>query len=218
MRNSAPSLIAALFGAASLLAGCWPTELPAQELGRLFLSPAERAALNGLRSFDEISATSVPVAEFEESEELSGTEEEPSKRPDEVYSIEGLLQQGNGTFLVWINGEIVASEDLPGFMEIVRLEDGFWLQVADPSSGRTYLLKPGQILNLTQGELLESYLATVVIESSPEDSEIGAVGDADEAEVTEASDNISAAEESSDPVSEAEELIDSLETVQDVIQ
>ena len=59
---------------------------------------------------------------------------------------------------VWINGHSGSAEQPPGSASVELLESAR-VRVRARSSGRRYVLKPGQVLNATSGQVSEGYQA-----------------------------------------------------------
>lgn len=129
-------------------------EVSAQTVQRLFSTPAQRAQLDRIRSrrdepVVENSGIQLPIIDipfFEEEEVI-----------DIVYAHGGTVQSANGTLTVWLNGKPLAAEDLPANIELLSPFNQGQLRIRNEATGDTFDLKPGQVLNLTRGELLESY-------------------------------------------------------------
>lgn len=154
-------------------------ELHAQELGRLFLRPTERAYLERLRLID---SQLVPIVLDQAEPELEEPAAQPREPEDQIYRHGGTMRRSDGSYTVWLNNLPVEQEQLPGNVELMAPYSRGELRISDPGSGRNYRVKPGQVLNLTQGILLESYQAReagsgtaesgeAVSESSPGDQQ-----------------------------------------------
>lgn len=130
----------------------------AQTLGRLFTSPTQRAQLERLRTQLPSSSETALEPLVEETEpEPAVLDEVASIAPDIVYSLGGALTRSNGAVYVWINNELVDKESLPANMELLQPYARGQVRISDPSHNRTFVVKPGQTLNLTTGQLSEAY-------------------------------------------------------------
>jgi len=151
-------------------------QLSAQSLGRLFSTPAERAELERRRLrttrpelVPDEPQFPVPVVELP----ISFEEE-----PDIIYALGGTVLHGNGSYTVWINNLAVHQQDLPDNIELLSPFSQGQIRIRNQQSGESFDVKPGQVLNLTTGELLESYqvLPPSVDESMAEDLTDSTVG------------------------------------------
>jgi len=128
-----------------------------QSVVRLFSTPAERAQLERQRI--ALYRPDLQPTVVEEEPELS-VELPPlveAEEPDIIYSLGGSVQRSDGLYTVWLNGNAVDQESLPGNMELLQPFQQGRLRIRHPDSGAVFELKPGQVLNLTTGELFESY-------------------------------------------------------------
>lgn len=108
-------------------------DAPAQ-LGRLFFSPEERAALDRLR------AQPGPLG------------------PSRALRFDGVIQQSGRTAVYWINGAIATAQALPG----LHLEPGSRQQLRTPAADprrQAIRIKVGQTLEPGQGRPRERYEA-----------------------------------------------------------
>ncbi len=127
----------------------------AQSVVRLFSTPAERAALERQR-----------LAQYRPDLQPAVTEPEPlidlppllePEVPDVIYRFGGSMQRSDGQYAIWLNGDPIEQDNLPDNMELLQPFAQGRLRVRHPVSGVNYEVKPGQVLNLTTGELFESY-------------------------------------------------------------
>jgi len=128
--------------------------LYAQELGRLFLTPAERAYLERLRLID--NQPELAVAEETESEQRAIP---PADQEDIIFNHGGTMRRSDGSYTVWLNNTALDQAQLPDNVVLLTPYANGQLRISDPNSNRSYRVKPGQVLNLTTGTLQESYLA-----------------------------------------------------------
>lgn len=120
-------------------------------LGRLFSTPAERAALDAARS--ELLADT--GADLESS--LGSDAETVAPIPDISLSLGGSVVRSNGRHTLWLNGDAVDEEDLPPGYRVVRQQFVTALEVK--SDNRVAVIKPGQVLHLRSGRVSEPGLA-----------------------------------------------------------
>lgn len=130
--NRLAPVLATLGLAAGMLAGSQPATALDQQaspaLGRLFMSPEERRALDAGRA--------------------------PYRNPDDPYTaapasntspvlLNGVLRRSAGPAVVWINGQAAGSED--AVVQVRRGPDRHnTVTVFDPADGRSVSLKPGE--------------------------------------------------------------------------
>lgn len=110
-----------------------PLPLEAQELGRLFLTPEQRAALDARRKAripDKPAAA--PVAE------------------SPTTTVDGLVRRQSGRSTVWINGLPNPEGTQPDGSRIAPIGKG---RVAVGDAERSFELKPGQKLHRGSGEV-----------------------------------------------------------------
>lgn len=138
-----------------------PARLSAQSVQRLFSTPEIRAELDRLRF--QI-ATGVVVEE--------PVMEEPVVEPpfsadddaeDVVYILGGTMRRADGSYTVWLNNIAYDQTNLPPDMELLAPYDRGQLVIRDADSGTSYNVKPGQVLNLSTGQLFESYQYQAVL-------------------------------------------------------
>lgn len=147
---------------ASIIAVIWlslvamPSADAQSGLRRLFSTPALRAELDRrrLRELQPGVELVAPIV-IEPFTEVLETGDAPA--PDTIYAIGGSMRRSDGSYTIWINDVATNSSDLPANMELVQPFDQGQIQIRNPETGASFLVKPGQVLNLTQGELIESY-------------------------------------------------------------
>ena len=143
----------------TLLLLCLAQLAPAQELGRLFFSAAERAELDRLRyQRNHPDLTQAVVEVIEELIQTLPLEDEPEETPpDIIYALGGSVRNGNGSYTVWLNNEPINAGLLPDHIELLRPFAAGQVRITNLDTGQGFIVKPGQVLNLTQGRLMESY-------------------------------------------------------------
>jgi hypothetical protein len=118
---------------------------------RLFLTPQVRLELER-RRLGIVDPASQP-----ESSIIETITDFVSQEPevDVVYALGGSLIKDDGTATIWLNGVAVAEHDLPAGVEILQPVSMGKLRI----SGNTqeYIIKPGQVLNLTTGTVYDAY-------------------------------------------------------------
>lgn len=173
-------------GLCLLLAGMIPEADAQSGLRRIFTTPAVRAELDRRRLLasqpgTEVVAPVLPVPVIEDEFES----DEPA--PDTIYAVGGSMRRSDGNYTLWINEVPIDATDLPAHMELLQPYNQGQIRISNPATGASYVVKPGQVLNLTRGELLESYeyrartaAATAlrsVVDGDDADAEASAVDD-----------------------------------------
>lgn len=132
-----------------------PTQLSAQSLQRMFSTPAARAELDRRRLQLESGVV------IEETVEESLIEIPLFTDDDEaveiVYALGGSMRRADGSYTVWINDVAYDQSSLPANMELLSPFSQGKLRIRNSDTGANFDVKPGQVLNLTTGQLYESY-------------------------------------------------------------
>jgi len=143
-----------------------PALLPAQSLQRIFSTPEMRAELDRLR-FQEASGVVIeePVEEpFIDIPTVMINEEK-----ELIYALGGSMRKADGSYTVWVNDVAYDQGNLPENMELLSPFSQGQLRIRDSGSGANYDVKPGQVLNLTTGQLYESYQYQAVLDTAAQD-------------------------------------------------
>lgn len=129
--------------AAAAAAGPAPA---AEELGRLFFTPAQRASLDVARS--QRARTTLANER---------TEQDAAPVPQTI-TYGGLVRRSDGRTTVWINNQAVREREPAGGGAIVsRIRPDGSITLQAPQSGRSYDLKPGQSVELLSGTVEEGF-------------------------------------------------------------
>lgn len=132
----------------------------AQSLKRLFTTAQQREELDRLRTGVELPDLVEDVLEqISAAGELLQSQRE--QQPDIVYALKGIVRHSDDRYTVWLNDQTLEQRDLPANMAILYSSSQYRLQVHKPETSETFELRPGQVLNLTRGQLLESYQVIV---------------------------------------------------------
>jgi hypothetical protein len=129
----------------------------AEPLGRLFLDPTERAALEHARR----AANAPPQVVTPEPEVVSGPDftalEPPAPRPS--IALDGYVTRGDGKTTVWINGVNSYDGDISAFaLDSGRTGvQGNGVRIARDYDTTPLTLKPGQSYDPQTGRLTEIY-------------------------------------------------------------
>jgi hypothetical protein len=121
-------------------------------MGLLFTSPEEREYLDYLRE-DFLERTASQGFDIQ-------TEEIPQIEAEEIeqnveFHLDAIITNQDGSHTIWLNGSAVREFDLPDQVDLVHRSGRDMLQIS--TSTATYLLKPGQTVNLSTGDLWESF-------------------------------------------------------------
>ena len=117
---------------------------PAEPLGRLFFTPAQRASLDIARSRRARN-------------ELSSEKSEEAAPAAQSITYGGMVRRSDGKSTIWINGRpFNESEQTSGpVVGRIRQDGGILLQL--PQSSRSVELKVGQTVELLSGTIEEGY-------------------------------------------------------------
>ena len=164
-------IICLTFGAIIGLSASVPAQLYGQSVQRLFSTPAARAELDR-RRFQIASGIVIeqPTANERFPEVPVVTDEEV----DVIYAIGGTLRRADGSYTVWINNTAYDQESLPAHMEMLSPYSQGQLLIRDTTSGASFRVKPGQVLNLSTGDLYESYQYQQIVAAAAEAARIAA--------------------------------------------
>lgn len=128
----------------------------AQSLQRLFTTQAQRAELDRRRALIAPPEQLVETAQPEPERQAIAILVE-LLADDVVYALQGIVQRSNGDYTVWLNNEAIDRDKLPENMELIFFNSQRRLRIRKPGTTESFEMMPGQVLNLTQGLLLESY-------------------------------------------------------------
>lgn len=130
----------------------------AQSLQRLFTTQAQRVELDRRRALIAPPEQLVETAQPEPERQAIAILVE-LLADDVVYALQGIVQRSNGDYTVWLNNEAIDRDKLPENMELTFFNSQRRLRIHKPGTTESFEMMPGQVLNLTQGLLLESYQA-----------------------------------------------------------
>lgn len=139
------------------------TPVAAQLTGTLFTSPAQREYLDYLRQ-DFLASSSERGFDITEAEipEIPTAVAEAEAAGPEVYTLGGIVSLRDGTQRIWLNGKALSEAELPPEADLVR--DNGMLALRFSTANGTYLLRPGQTLDLAEGLVLENYQRSSALE------------------------------------------------------
>ncbi len=141
-----------------VLISCLPIFVMAAEpssLGRLFLTPTERAALDVIRQNSRPPERIVTPANTGEDEESITDAAAPP-----MVSVQGYVKRGDGKGTVWLNGQPVQEKSAIKNFEVGKLNGNTNdVQVKISSTGKTIKLKAGQSYDPEHGKVLNNLRA-----------------------------------------------------------
>ena len=116
-------------------------------LGRLFLTPEQRAALDNARR-NKIRSEAVAAAVVKK-----------EKKPPAARTvvINGVVKRSDGETVVWVNGKPVEGETPDGMQFQSGSQGQGSVTVREPDRGRRVEIKVGQQVDLVTGRVLESF-------------------------------------------------------------
>jgi hypothetical protein len=116
------------------------------ELGRLFLTPEQRAVLDNARR-NKIRA-----------EALAATAaKKPKIPPARSVTINGIVSRSDGESTVWVNGRPIEGQSEDGMRVTISPGSQSSVVVREPEKGKQVRLKVGQQADLISGRIQESY-------------------------------------------------------------
>ena len=130
-------------------------------LGRLFYTPAQRAALEEARKRN--------ISAEEQAAEVAKRPQAP--RPRNVI-VTGVVQRSDGESFAWVNGKPVEGETGDG-LRVRHTSGATGVMVYDPEKGRSVRVKVGQHADLLTGRIEESYERGRAEPDAPGDAETG---------------------------------------------
>jgi hypothetical protein len=143
---------------ALLLLCCLPMLAVADnaQLGRLFLTPAERAALDMVRQNSKSPERLVKAGEAAGNEENDTAASAPAPTLP-IVTVHGYVKRSDGKGTVWVNGRPVQEKDATKEVEIGRLRGNTnQVQIKLPSTGQTVNLKAGQSYDPASGKVVDN--------------------------------------------------------------
>ena len=120
---------------------------PAAELGRLFFTPAQRAALDAARKQN---------VRVEIANEDTERPQQPAAPAPRDLSVNGLIQRSDGKSTVWVNNKPLAGDTAGGYNVTTRRGDNR-VNLTAPDGGRSVQLKVGQTLEVQSGTVEEGF-------------------------------------------------------------
>ncbi len=129
-------------------------------LGRLFLTPEQRAALDNARR-NRIRA-----------EALAATVDKKPRIPSaRSVTINGIVSRSDGESTIWVNGHPTEGQTEDGMRVTISPGSQSAVVLREPEKGRQVRLKVGQKADLTSGRIEESYEQRRIPVTPPPSSE-----------------------------------------------
>lgn len=122
--------------------------LGATELGRLFLSPAQRAAIDAVRHPANQAAVTAPAADHAR----AAGDPSPASAATETVTVNGYVTRSAGAPTVWINGR----DGAPGTLSSPA-GDGRRVRVPLANGTGQIALKPGQSFDSGSQQVSDAY-------------------------------------------------------------
>lgn len=164
-----PAILAAAAGALLVLAA--PAAAGTDALGRLFTTPAERAALEQLRHAPAKAEKPKKVARPQ-------VEIQPPPPPVPAVRVEGMVTRSDGQNAAWVNGRTVLQGGPAG--QGLRVEPGRIrgdsVPIVLPGDKTTIHLQPGQVYNPVDSKILDVYSANASGADTVEEAARSAAG------------------------------------------
>ena len=132
------------------LLGCLAVPAFADEapLGRLFLTPEQRATLDNARR-NRIRAEALAAA----------ADKKPKIPVAKSVTINGVVSRSDGESTVWVNGRPTDGQTQDGMRVVISPGTDSSVVVREPEKGRTVRLKVGQQADMVTGRVQEGYEA-----------------------------------------------------------
>lgn len=126
-----------------------PAEINNNFIGRLFLTPAERAQIEQARGQD--NAADIAFGSTDPSE--------PARQADEAVALNGLVRRADGNDIVWVNGRMIGDRLGDDANITVRRSPDVNNEVVIESAGvpRPVRLKPGQAWDRNTDRVVDCY-------------------------------------------------------------
>lgn len=125
-------------------------------LGRLFLTPEQRAALDHARR-NKIRAETVAAAVVKQ----------PKPPAARSVLINGVVKRSDGETIVWVNGKPVEGETPDGMKFQVGPQGESSVMVREPDHGRRVEIKVGQQVDLVTGRVKDTFERPPVTAPAP---------------------------------------------------
>ena len=115
-------------------------------LGRLFLTPEQRAALDNARR-NKIRAEAM----------VSAAEKKPRVPPAKSVTINGVVSRSDGESTIWVNGRPTEGQTEDGMRVVIAPGSQSSVVLREPAKGKQVRIKVGQHADLISGRIDEPY-------------------------------------------------------------
>jgi hypothetical protein len=123
----------------------WPAYAAgAEELGRFFFTPAQRATLDNARKQNIRS-------------EIGNDAEQPATPLPQNVSVNGVIRRSDGKNTIWLNNRVVTESQAGALSAAVGKNDNR-VRLSVPENGRHVELKVGQSVEIVSGAVGENYM------------------------------------------------------------
>jgi hypothetical protein len=120
----------------------------AETLDRLFFTPQDRIYMEKLRW-----ATPESVPPLLEQQEKTVTREDKPQ----IFTLGGTVTKKNGVQALWLNSLKYSGNNLPANVELRPPFTAGQILLQVPETGMSYALRPGQFVDIGNGQIKESY-------------------------------------------------------------
>lgn len=143
------------FVLAWLLLGLWCTRGTADDLGRLFFSPEERAALEAIRTAATLPPPPLSAREISH----LPTVPEAEVPPPPALTLNGIVTRSHGPATLWLNGSAqdARSPQVPGAAHPRIRIDRNAIEIALDATRPAQRMKAGQTLESTRAGVVEAH-------------------------------------------------------------
>jgi len=122
-------------------------------LGRLFLTPAERAALDVVRKNSKPPERIISPDDSEDRESTAAAAPPPIPP---VVTVHGYVKRSDGKGTVWVNGQPVPEKNIARDIEVGRVQGNTsQVPIRIPGTGQTVRLKAGQSFDPASGKMAD---------------------------------------------------------------
>jgi hypothetical protein len=147
VKNPGGAVVNGLIAASVLSVLAVPALAQDASLGRLFLTPEQRVALDNARR-NRIRAEALAAAAVQK----------PKIPPARSVVINGVVKRSDGESIVWVNGRPTDGETQDGIRVAPLAGSRSSIVVREPEKGREVRLKVGQRADLLTGRIEEAYV------------------------------------------------------------
>jgi hypothetical protein len=118
------------------------------DVGRLFFTPEQRAALDHLR---RQNVRNTEVSDDESNQDLTS----PGPAPEHAR-VNGVVRRSDDRHTVWINNRAIGAQQPPG-INVAPGKNDNRVKLTVPPSGRSFELKVGQAVEIMSGTISDAY-------------------------------------------------------------